>query len=547
MNLREFIETIMIFGDLGKQPVKITTDICQYSKITFSKDTIKAWFKTGDGRRTPTYKGTIDRLGFINYFKENTCSTWTNIQTAFRNTNKYDYIDYTTNNPEIFYTSLLKQFYYLLRSAPISLQHIPPAEYEVIGRTQELEKIENVFSNSNIVILNGIGGIGKSLIASAYSKQLNTKEEWTIQHIICDDVNSIQEAILKLKFDNYKEATDTHPERRCDERIELLKNNLKPVLIILDNFDYSPKSKELNILKMDSENFKYRQYIRFIITTRNKWAFYKDNFLYIGTLKEDDLFSLYAKHRFEDCKLHTEYMTKNKEVLNKLFTLVQKHTLMITLLAKLSLESCISETELLSQLSSGLKLPEDTITLSKDKNDFENTIDELLKRIFDISHLTTMEKSIMTYLSLIPIEGLKMDAFCKLANTSRNDVQPLVKKNWITMDEENSRIHLHPLICDTVLNHEDTKPSAELCNTLLKIAAEKRQKYETHNIEWHTYNKIIANILSRIFFSNIRDFKFSHYPNTNLFDILKDEYVDGFLSINQILLEYITSDFSTRK
>ena len=316
---------------------------------------------------------------------------------------------------------------------------------------------------------------------------------------------------------------------------------MKPVLIILDNLNYCPKSNELDILKMD---YEYLQHIRFLITSRNKWNFAERNTIQIEPLKNDDLFTLYATHRFKDPDLHKKYIEKNKDTLNKLFSLVKNHTLIITLLAKLSIQSCLTEKELLERLSLGLKLPTNTIVFSKDKNDYENSIEDILRILFDISHLNDSQKSIMTYMSLIPTEGIEIKTFCELVHVSTNDIQKLINSNWIIKDEETFRIHLHTLICETILSNKDIRPSKETYTSFADTIEKIRDEFERYTTEWLIYNKILIHIPTKVIFAEIRDFRFPNTLDVSIFDMLKPEYVNAILTLNKFSEELLNMDIS---
>lgn len=223
MLFRKFIEIIIEYGNLDIGNAPLTEEICLYSEIKRKRSTIESWFKKGKSARIPNYSGIIDRIGFVSFFKSKTEYTWKKIQKAYEEFNiekplgesqTFQHIDTTTDNMGFFYNSLLEQFYYLLQSAPIMLRHISPSKNNLIGRSQELEEIDKLFENNNIVVLTGVGGIGKSYLASEYCHRLNINNEYTIQHVFCDNITNIKEAVLKLKFDNLEESEKDSPETK---------------------------------------------------------------------------------------------------------------------------------------------------------------------------------------------------------------------------------------------------------------------------------------------------------------------------------------------
>lgn len=556
MLIKNFIRIIIESGELDIGMTTLTEEICASSEINRKPDVIKKWFTNGKSGRTPRYPGIINRKGFVSYLKRKTEYKWKDIQQAFGDFNKekplgdietFQHIDTTTNNIDIFYNSLLDQFYYLLKSAPITLKHIPPSKNNLIGRSQELEEIDKLFMDNNIVVLTGVGGIGKSYLASAYSHKLNINNEYTIQQVFCDDVTNIEEAVLKLKFENLKESGEDSLEAKLSNRIEALKNNLKPVIIILDNVCCPAKTTDFSCISMktDQDNpVAYCQHVRFIVTTRYTRFSSSAAPLYIEALQQDELMSLYATHRFRNASAHEAYLEQNKETLSTLFSLVQNHTLIITLLAKLVLETGISETQLLNQLLVGLKLPLDAITISKDQRDYELSIYDILKVIFDLSNLSTDEINILTYLSLIPIDGIDRDTFYRLSKTKRSYHQALVNKHWITVDEENFRIHLHPLICETIINCKDTRPSLELTQSFSNIIKKEGSKYTPKDFEFHIYSKIMLQIATKVTFAHIRDFRLSAFPDVPFFSLIDKNLAIPLLYIQKVSSSRLNYDIS---
>lgn len=128
-----------------------------------------------------------------------------------------------------------------------------------VGRTSELEKLHmDLFTNKNVVLVNGIGGIGKTSFAQLYSQKYYNfyKHFIWIDHlsdnIISDIINT--EGLLT----NFEISKENKNEKEIF--LELVNNlnyvNTGPNLIIFDNinsnfskiYNYLPNSKNWHIL-----------------------------------------------------------------------------------------------------------------------------------------------------------------------------------------------------------------------------------------------------------------------------------------------------------
>ncbi len=493
MTLDDFLATVRIAGKIDAQKKNIAYDICDEMGIYASNDTIDKWISLEE--RIPRLeKYSIDNAGFLRYFERETRSTWPNMQKSFSEIDDGNFINCHTKNPIIFYRSLLALFYDVLRLVPVSLRHILPDNPPVFGRENELKRIAEIFTSSNYAIITGIGGIGKSYIALAYAHRLNKEHGWIIQHIICENSDTLRTAISKLQFDNFSVNTKTKPkseEERFDDIITNLKNCISPTLIILDNFNHLLTPNE----RKDFEKLGSCDPVHFLITSRNPLKQDKQYIVHTLPLDDDSLLMLYKYHRFKDFTEHKNYFDIHRDILNKLFTLVEKHTLMITLLAELSVRCFLSEASIYELLKDNLNLPSEEINITKDNIPIENPINEILKKVFDISQLTDNEKSIMQYMSLMPLAGVDIELFEKLTTHSRNEIRSLVNSCWIIIDEETFAIRLHPLICNVIQELDDSRPSIELCREFGKQVAVERENFSENSNEWDMCNKIAASCL----------------------------------------------------
>ena len=151
----------------------------------------------------------------------------------------------------------------------------------------------------------------------------------------------------------------------------------------------------------------------------------------------------------------------------------------------------------------------------------------MIKILFDSSDLTDDEKSVMRYMSIMPVGGIEIKLFEELTNCSRKEILGLKKSHWIIIDEEKLTMRLHPLICEAILSFDDTKPTKENCAELIRLAIKKVYMLGEENPASHIFIKI--------FFSYSVNVLFREMENSGFFDRLKDKFRDKILFQRSII------------
>lgn len=373
----------------------------------------------------------------------------------------------------------------------ISLRHILPNGSYTIGRERELKKIEAIFANSSYAVLTGIGGIGKSQIALTYAHNLFKKSKWTIQHIICEETDNLKSSILKVQFEKMLENKTMAQLDNFRLQLEKLRDCSGNALIILDNLNQ-------DFTEEDHRNFQELIStlcsVRILITSRNSSIGERCNRLEINPLGHRALLSLYEYNRFEDSKEHSHYIAKNIDVLKAIFSLVERHTLAIILIAKLAAKGLFSEEQIYYRLSESFEIREIKINSLKDGKYVNASLLGTFRSIFDMSSLNDTQKNILRIMALMPTSGINFAAFLYVNNFSERDITELVRNRWVIQDAETLDIRMHPVISATILSSADMCLSPEECNDYLnKRLNIYRFKYpETSNTWRHLYRMAMS-------------------------------------------------------
>ena len=535
MTLHTFVKTIKTAGGISDSLNDTAIELYHCSGIGYEDETIKKALKNNKPL-LPKWQNSIDEWGFLQFFENRTNSTWQEMQMAFGELDEYVLVDRATKDRNVFYESLLAQFYDIIRLVPVSLLDILPQAPLVFGREKELKQFEDIFETSNYAILTGVGGIGKSCVALAYAHALKKTGSLTVQHIICENDDTLQTAIIKLQFNGLTDtpkAKKNADKENLGRRIDTLKTSAKRMLILLDNLNQPFTEKDLDTFKrlIDCGN-----HVHILITSRNTLTDDKQGRVHLDPLDDDALFELYAYHRFENVDDHKDYIAQHRDILMKLFSIVEKHTLMIELLAKLPNRLFADEYEIYNRLSVGLRVPFEGISIKKDGEIIKAPPEGLVKILFDSSNLTDDEKSVMRYMSIMPVSGIEIKLFEELTHCSRKEILGLKKSHWIAIDEEKMTIRLHPLICEAILSFDDTKPTMGNCNELISLVKKEFKMIGLESTRGFTLGRIVACYVRNVC---LRELTYSEF-----FDYFQDQDKELIFFYNKIALAYANANSS---
>ncbi|WP_373891301.1 tetratricopeptide repeat protein [Weissella confusa] len=186
----------------------------------------------------------------------------------------------------------------------------------------------------------------------------------------------------------------------------------------------------------------------------------------------------------------------NQDTLEEILHRIGGHTMMIELLAKYAETTYDSLDHVLAMLKQkgieALDSPVDTIhgyAFHK-----QETIQETVKWLFDVSELSDTEKRLLSLLAQLPTAGFKAPDFNKATNNVfRADLNELKNRSWIHI--EHWMISVHPLIREAVNDYHLLKFNDVI--GLVTFVKEKMQGDITLS-EVNDYASMVANLVRNV-------------------------------------------------
>lgn len=327
---------------------------------------------------------------------------------------------------------------------------------QFIGRQNLIDDISNLLLQRHFAVLSGLGGIGKTYLASEYAR-LHQNSYGHIQCVFCSgDTASFRQMLLQLRFDHLDEM-EWSEEEKLRQRLRILKNNDTPDLLILDNVDQPLEDMQLcNELLRDSQ-------LHIIITTRLADFFSSAATIPVSALKWEEQLKLFELH------FGAPVAEADKPVVAQILQQIGGHTLLIELVAKSIDKGEIPYEKMLAHLRGDAapgSLPK--VPVRKDDRDQLDELWHFVKTIlFSIEPLSPEQRSALRLLTLLPTDGISRSLFFQLAPDQKNAVTQLEGRSWCIKEKKDSKnmIRLHPVIREVI--RQELSPSCATCGSFL--------------------------------------------------------------------------------
>ncbi|MCX7749634.1 MAG: tetratricopeptide repeat protein [Clostridia bacterium] len=341
-----------------------------------------------------------------------------------------------------------------LKEVPVDLTNITYKGEGIIGRETELEELHTRLSNSRMVlVVNGIGGIGKTALCREYIQKCRCQYKYAAW-VNC--TGRIRDSIVTTLGNSLREHIYFEEKDNMDQRFDKILCFLNvldgKVLLVIDNIGQYTQ-EEINALN----NLKAAVLAssRYLLTGFESYP--------LGFMNMENCMRLFYIH-------YT--LEKQDRLVKEIIECAGLHTLTVELLAKTAkyARKRLSDFyEILKEKGFSLKGLSNTLSATSTTSwdgDIERRriIDHILK-VFDMSKLDESEAYILMNLSILPSIATDCEELAGwLGLESPDTLNFLVEKGWLT--DQGFDVLIHPVVAESV--RELTKPNARKCQTLIE-------------------------------------------------------------------------------
>ncbi len=365
-----------------------------------------------------------------------------------------------------------------------------------IGREDEIKAIDKILDSSNsLLLINGIGGIGKSSLANYY---LYIREKEFDYYGFIEGLGSF--------VSEFRNSLDLKSEKENDLQREIIYKLQKiegKKLLVIDNVEDIEANKELIEMILSLSKFNYK----ILFTSRRKIK--NINSYYLGTLLPTDAQKLFLSY----------YQTNEIEKVNKIIDYLGLHTLFIKLVAETVENNGYSLDDILAKFKNG-ELSK--IEFIDEESGDEVTFNHNLQELFSMQNLKDEYILLLKQLAVLPSIDIELSFLEEILGKERlkGRLNFLVSRGWLI--ENKGSYKLHQIIKEFVLanympSFEEIKGVVEYFQLFVENCAEKMilidmKKYSIYFLSIiiileklkikNTYLTYFYNLMGRMYYSS---------------------------------------------
>ena len=366
----------------------------------------------------------------------------------------------------------------------------PTALNFFVGREDELKAMKNILAQENLLMLSGMGGIGKSELAKQY--YFRNRDLYDVV-IFAHQTKGLYSLFLDDQvfcitnmspFKEEKETEEQYYRRKMKLFRDICNEN---VLVILDNIDeHYTDSKDMEVL-----NTLLSLPCKKIITTRlADWEYKSIEILPLE--KEEELLQIFEHW----CSLENE---KERACAGEIIRLYAGYTLAIELIAKTITAGFMTPSEFWQQMQKKDTIwTKQRVRLFKDNDVKSDAGIKLISEVFSLGFLSEEHIKYLGIISLFGTGNLEVKLLREWITDFDSDILwELVNQGWI-IRELNTTVKMHPVIVDVMRYKGCDTPEllVDLINNINTFVLEQWDKYcsvdESGTFTTGDYRKIVG-------------------------------------------------------
>ena len=295
-----------------------------------------------------------------------------------------------------------------------------------VGREKELREIGESFETEHMVVLSGLGGMGKTELAVRFGR-----EHWLGQAYFVRFDESFRKTVcgnIAPRVNGLSLEGKTE-QQRYDETLAVLKKCREDDLLILDNADQEQES--FSMLRHTLSDLP----MKILITTRAQGK----NTLRLPALEREKLHLIFERHM----------AAATPEERDRLIDAVRGHTMMVDLIARtLGDNWCTVTPEMILEALEGNPVVEEDYP--EVDTDYERDLKQRqiyghLRVLFQLQKLKQAEENALRCAALLPADGMATKLFLNfLPPDVRSGARALEKRGWIQCEEK--LVTIHPVV-----------------------------------------------------------------------------------------------------
>jgi len=396
---------------------------------------------------------------------------------------------------------------------------------DIVGRSKTLEELYQLLHQQKKVVVNGMVGLGKTTVASAYLTRYYEEYHhivWITQNpnsnLIADFTNTAGlKENLQIDAQLYAKSEDLYAE--ILRRLKALHN--KPNLLIIDN-------AANEVLKKQLTAFPGQPHWHLLATAREKLDGFTEKLL--GFLSEADALILFNKYYTLPDLTETDKKT--------LLQAIGYHTLTIEILAKTAQKQRYPAQKLFQALPQDLRA---NITATHSQHENIERIMSYLRSIFSLSGIQEQELWVLLQFICLPTEWHRFDLLqelCTAPDSKEADffsetLTNLFNKGWLQYALATNSYKMHPIITEVVKQEQTDQLTTQTVAYLLqnlteKLSLDQSKDNSIDKFVWIPYGKSLATLFAKNLEPQVTEFMVNF--TSRLTDLRK------FASENKILI-----------